>query len=249
VTVFGALFEGGKRHGVNGFSRETTSAQPSDFPIRISIVSEVRFLRESLAEVVPRAGTLLISGLFSNLEEALVGIVENQPDVVLLDEAFPDGHSAVGQIRCAAPQIPTVVIAVAESAEEVITWAEAGAAGYIPKTAGVADIAQLLVDIRRGEQPCPASVAAGLLRRISNGGGFNGRRQKWGLSLELTSREVQIAKLMAVGMSNKDIARRLSIGLATTKTHVHNILGKLNLQRRGQAASWMRAQRGLCPDL
>ena len=59
----------------------------------------------------------------------------------------------------------------------------------------------------------------------------------------LTTRETQIAQMIVAGMSNKDIARRLNIGLATAKTHVHHLLGKLNLQRRGQAASWMREQR------
>lgn len=57
----------------------------------------------------------------------------------------------------------------------------------------------------------------------------------------LTPRELEIVRLIGSGLSNKEIARYLNIGLATTKSHVHNVLGKLNLQRRGQAASWMQA--------
>jgi len=81
-----------------------------------------------------------------------------------------------------------------------------------------------------------------MLRRISNGGAPNGEYKNITSSAALTARETQIAQMIVGGMSNKDIARRLSIELATAKTHVHNILGKLNLQRRGQTANWMRSQ-------
>jgi DNA-binding NarL/FixJ family response regulator len=228
--------------------REARSKQSNVLPIRTSIVSDVRFLRESLAELLPRGGVLSVSGLFADPWEAMQGLANHEPDIVLVDAALPDGPSAIGQVRGGAAQFSVVVIAVAETAEEVVAWAEAGASGYIPRTAGIAEIVPLLVNIRRGEQPCPASVAAGLLRRISNGGGPTGKHQQTASSPALTSREVQIAQLIAAGMSNKDIARRLSIRLPTAKTHVHNILGKLNLQRRGQTANWMRSQREHYPE-
>ena len=232
-------WSGGKRHGVDEPSREAANAQPSEFPIRISIISDVRFLRESLADILPREGTLTISDLFANLQEALFLIADNQPDIVLLDEALPGGLTAVGQIQGVAPQTPVVVIAVAETTEEIIAWAEAGVAGYVPKTAGLADIIPLLVDIKRGGQPCSPSVVAGLLRKLSNLASANNMTSP----LTLTRREAQIAQMIVAGMSNKDIARNLNIGVATAKTHVHHLLGKLNLQRRGQAASWVREHR------
>jgi two-component system nitrate/nitrite response regulator NarL len=165
---------------------------------------------------------------------------DNQPDIVLLDEALPGGLTAVGQIRGVAPQSTIVVIAVAEIAEEVIAWAEAGVAGYVPKTAGLADLAPLLVDIRRGGQPCSPRVVAGLLRQLSNGANGGNHNAS---PPALTAREMQIAQMISAGMSNKDIARNLNIALSTAKTHVHHFLGKLNLQRRGQAASWVYGHR------
>ena len=242
------LLQGGYGMGEDS-SREAASAQPIEFPIRVLIISDVRFLSESLAEVLPREGTLSISGLFANAQEASLGVVDSQPDIVLLDEALPGGLAAVGQIRSVAPQIPVVVIAVAETAEEVIAWAEAGAAGYVPRTTGLADFVPLLVDIRRGRQPCSASVVAGLLRQLSNGGVTNGGNHYKTSPPTLTAREAQIAQMIARGMSNKDIARHLNIELTTAKTHVHHLLGKLNLQRRGQAASCMRERRDRYPDL
>ena len=232
----------GARHGVND-SQGLAHTQAKAFPIRISIISDVRFFRESLATVLPSTGMVSVSSLFADAGDAIKFLASNQPDIVLLDAALPNGLASVGQIRDVARELPVAVIAIAETAEEVVAWAEAGATGYIPRTAGVADIAPLLVSIRQGEQPCPASVASGLLRRISNGGAPNGEHKNMTSSAALTARETQIAEMIAAGMSNKDIARRLTIELATAKTHVHNILGKLNLQRRGQAAIWMRCQR------
>jgi two-component system, NarL family, nitrate/nitrite response regulator NarL len=222
---------------------EAVRIEPGASPIRIFIVSDVRFLRESLAEVLPRGGTLLVSGVAADLQSAIKDLAYNQSDILLLDAGLPDGRVAVERIRDTALQTPVVVIAVAEAADEVIAWAEAGAAGYIPKTAGVADIAPLLVGIARGRQECSESVAAGMFRRLFSAGKGGRGNQDIAPALALTAREAQIARLIATGMSNKDIARGLNIGLATAKTHVHHLLGKLGLRRRGQAASWMREHR------
>jgi two-component system, NarL family, nitrate/nitrite response regulator NarL len=238
------MLRSGAGHGVDEHSRETANAQPSEFPIKVLIISDVRFLRESLAEVLPRAGALSISGVFAGVQEAMSVIANNQADIILFDEALPGGLPAIRQIRAVAPQIPVVVAAVADTAEEVIAWAEAGATGYIPRTAGLADIIPLLVGIMRGKQACSESVAAGLFRRLSSGGNGNGGHHGTAPTPALTAREAQIVQMIVAGMSNKDIARCLDIGLATAKTHVHHLLGKLNLQRRGQAASWMREHRG-----
>jgi DNA-binding NarL/FixJ family response regulator len=216
----------------------------SDFPVRIMIVSEVRFLRESLAELLSRDSSISVSGCFGELEGFLPKIHAGSTDIVLLDEAFSDGPAVIGRLRNIAPHILVVVIAVAETAEKIITWAEAGAAGYVPRTAALAEIVPLLVEIRLGNQPCLASVASGLLRRLYIVGGANGVVREIESLPKLTGREAQIAQLIAEGMSNKDIARHLDIGVATAKTHVHNLLRKLNLSSRGQTAMWMREHGG-----
>jgi DNA-binding NarL/FixJ family response regulator len=128
-----------------------------------------------------------------------------------------------------------VAFAVSESVESVLTWAEAGVAGYIPSTAAMDDLQALIGDIDAGRQACTGAVAAGLLRRI----GANPAAPAPADAPCLTPREFEIVRLIGAGMSNKEIARRLNIGLATTKSHVHNVLGKLNMQRRTQAATWM----------
>jgi len=123
---------------------------------------------------------------------------------------------------------------VRETKEDVIAWAEAGVIGYVPNTAALADLGRFIVDIHGGEQPCSGRVAAELLRRIAVTESLGIGRNTPSPAVALTRRERQAAELIATGLSDKEIARRLNISLATAKAHVHNLLGKLNVQRRGQ---------------
>jgi len=158
--------------------------------------------------------------------------------MVLLDAAVGDGIAAVRQLRETAARPRVVVFAVSESIESVVSWAEAGIAGYIPSTAALADLNALVTDIEAGRQSCSGIVSAGLIRRISSTAIWSAGRKL--APAKLTRRELEILGLIGTGLSNKEIARRLNIGVATTKSHVHSVLSKLNVQRRGQAANWTR---------
>lgn len=209
-------------------------------PLRVLIASEVRFLRESLGDILGRDGTTVVVGLACDCDEILGACQASLPDMLLLDAALRDGTGAVRQLRAILPGLRAVIFAVSESVESVLLWAEAGAAGYIPREAALADVQALLADIRAGRQACSASVSAGLLRRIATS---PGPRPQADLALPaLTPREREIVGLLGTGLSNKEIARRLNIGVATTKSHVHSVLAKLNVQRRGQAAHFVHAR-------
>jgi two-component system nitrate/nitrite response regulator NarL len=125
---------------------------------------------------------------------------------------------------------------MAETEENVIKWGEAGVASYIPRTATLADVVAALGNTMRGEQSCSARISATLLHRLAEHPAQSRRADQ----SFLTAREVEIVQLLAMGLSNKEIARRLHIGLTTTKSHVHNLLTKLELPRRGHAANWLR---------
>ena len=107
-------------------------------------------------------------------------------------------------------------------------------------TAALGDFTRLVKDIHAGEQDCSSRVAAGLLRQV----GLIARRGTSPriplLAPTLTKREWQVAELIRSGLSDKEIARRLNISLATTKSHVHNLLGKLSVRRRNQVADYVR---------
>jgi two-component system nitrate/nitrite response regulator NarL len=210
--------------------------------LRVLIVSDVRLFSEGLAEALGRHSLLTVAGHCLDAREALVKLAKLPLDIVLLDASMPDGLTLVGQVRKLAPKVLVVVIALKETPDAVIAWAEAGAIGYIPKTSGLADIVSLLLGIAQGEQVCSPTVAAGLIRHLHKLP-ITGQTASDRAPLPaLTARETQIVELISAGLSNKAIARRLSIGVSTTKSHVHNLLGKLDVQQRSQAAIRIREQ-------
>jgi two-component system, NarL family, nitrate/nitrite response regulator NarL len=207
-------------------------------PINLLILSDIRFLREGLAEILTRDQAFRTISAAADVGEALRIIRAATPDIVLIDSALPDGIAAVGRVRRVAPQIRIVALAVVEAEAEVIAWAEAGASGYVPRSAALTDLVGFLRSIMRGEQVCSQRVAAGLLHRIANGPRVPAAAPRPGLIL--TAREEEVARLIGAGLSNKEIARRLNVCVATTKSHVHNVLGKLELRRRSQVSAWMQ---------
>jgi DNA-binding NarL/FixJ family response regulator len=212
---------------------DSSSAQA----LGIVILSAVRFVRESLFEILGRDPGMTVFGHYAALDDALREPLTRRADVFLLDAALINGKSAVKLIRETMQQTRVVVFALIETEENIIAWAQAGVAGYVPSTAALNELTTLLWDISDGKQTCSALVVPGLLRQIASDAHF-GVADPASLAL-LTARELEILRLIDAGLSNKDIARRLAISSGTTKSHVHNLLAKLNVQRRGQAAAWI----------
>ena len=196
------------------------------------IVSEVCFLRESLAAALSCYPTVDLKAQSASPAEALRVAQEIRPAILLLDVAFPHPLAAAANFVALVPGCAVVALAIVETEQNVVAWAEAGAAGYVPNTASVDELVARLEQIARGEQTCSPRVSGGLLRRIAAGGR---RSAGWTTDAPLTRREAQILDLVGQGLSNKEIARHLAIGVGTTKSHVHNLLSKLSLKRRGEA--------------
>jgi DNA-binding NarL/FixJ family response regulator len=223
-----------------GVDRATAAGAGEDRCCTLLIVSDIRFLREGLAEVLARDGAFAVVGAAADLDEALEIAHARRPQVILLDAVFPNGLAAARTLGELNLQIAIVALALAETEDDVIAWAEAGISGYVPRTAAMADLVGLLSDVVRGEQTCSTRVAAGLLRRISTASRAGSDARSRANEPALTAREEQVVRLLCTGLSNKEISRRLNIGLATTKSHVHNLLAKLELARRGQVLRWSR---------
>jgi two-component system, NarL family, nitrate/nitrite response regulator NarL len=208
--------------------------------LQIVIVWGVRFLGESLAEILERDPLVSVVGVCDDLSEAMELSPASHADVVLLDARIPEGPGAVRRALEIAPGMRIVASGVRETEEDIVAWAEAGVIGYIPKTVALVDVAHLVMDIHSGEQICSRRVAAGLLRRIAVTARPGSGRNAPFRAPVLTNRERQAAELIRTGLTDKEIARRLNISLATTKSHVHNLLGKLNVRRRSQVADYLR---------
>jgi DNA-binding NarL/FixJ family response regulator len=210
------------------------------------IVSEVCFLRESLAEILRRAPGLQVCGQSATVAHALAAATTLRPDIVLLDVAMPGGTHTASRLCAAVPSASVIALAVAETEDSVLAWAATGIAGYVPNTASIGDLAALIGQISRGEQACPSHIAGSLLRRVAASGPGRPEAQPHATPYpgpHLTRRESEILALVGEGLSNKDIARRLGISLGTTKSHVHNLLAKLSVPRRTQAMTRLHAAR------
>jgi two-component system nitrate/nitrite response regulator NarL len=200
--------------------------------LSVVIVSEVRFLRESLAEALSRYSIIDLKAQSASQAEALLLLENLRPSILLLDVAFPDPFSSVAKFAATTPACAIVALAIAETEQNVLAWAEAGAAGYVPNSASVDELVARLEQIGRGEQTCAPRVSGSLMRHIAT------RAQGVAPAAHeaaLTRREAEIFGLIGQGLSNKDIARRLGISVGTAKSHVHNLLSKLSFQRRGEA--------------
>lgn len=208
--------------------------------IGILIAAQVRFYRDGLADVIARHPRTRVLATASSRTDVIDCVRQTSPDIVLLDAAMPDGLDAAAEIVSTAPGVKVVAIALDETPHAVLEWAEVGVSGYVPRDASLADLVAAIERTARDELQCSAQVAAGMIRRVWALAKVAGDRQGLSASVHLTPREREIMRLIDQGMSNKDIARHLGIGVATTKSHVHHILEKLHVRRRSQAAAQMR---------
>lgn len=204
--------------------------------LRIAVVSETRLYREGLAGPLDEQPGLVVVATASEPAQ-LERRGGQEPHVVVLDHAVEGGASAMKELIEGAPGLRVLVIAVREVESDVIPWAEAGAAGFVPHDASFEDLVAGIRAVAHGWGLCPPRVAALVLSRVAS---LATERDPMAFT-GLTRRERDVALLLEEGLSNKEIAARLRIQVATVKNHVHSILEKLEVRRRGEAASVVRA--------
>lgn len=205
--------------------------------IRVLVVDDHPIVREGLVSVLADEGDFEVVGSAGSAEEALDLVGQFRPDVVLLDLELPemDGVQAILTFAEASPSTRILVFTAYDTDERVFGAIRAGARGYLLKGATAAEIGQAVRAVHSGESYLEPRVAAKLVAEV------NAPRRFAGL---LTERERAVLRLVAAGLSNKQIARSLSISERTVKFHVTSILGKLGADNRAQAVA-VAVQRGL----
>lgn len=198
----------------------------------VFIVGGVRLYCEGLRVLLAAERSLGILGAGLPDEASLISIGQLRPRVVLIDSSVARGASFVRRARDAAPGCAVVALGITNDEAEVLGCAEAGVSGYVAATASASELADSVRTVVAGSFPCPASTASVLMRRLG---------EPADRSAQLTRRENDILGLIDRGCSNKEIAVELDIEVATVKNHVHNILGKLGVSRRGVAAAKRRS--------
>ena len=212
--------------------------------IRVAIVADIRLYREGLARILERQPNISVVATAATSDGSLAPLSQLAPDLILIDMAMPDSPAAIRRVAVAAPGAKVVSLSVREGEGEgeddrdVLASAEAGAIAYVPREASLEDLVAVIECAVRGEAVCSPRVAGALLRRIA-ALATDGRSDR--VPARLTKREREIMGLIDEGLSNKEIAKRLRIEVATVKNHVHNILEKLQVHRRGEAAARVRA--------
>jgi two-component system nitrate/nitrite response regulator NarL len=211
-------------------SRESPAAQTGDSEIHVFICAAIRLYREGLAQVLGSGTGIVVVGTAAAPVEATECLRQLDVDVLLVDMAAVDAFSALPRLRSAAPGAKVIALAVLERVQEVLSWAEAGIEGYLTYEASIADLVSTVDGVHRGQLICSPLMAGELLRHI----GRLAAGQAAGSDVALTTRQREIAALLGDGLSNKDIAQRLSLSLSTVKNHVHAILAKLQVSRRAE---------------
>jgi two-component system nitrate/nitrite response regulator NarL len=208
-----------------------------DSVVRVLIVAAVRLYRDGLAQSLRRIEGFEVVRITADPAAGFAAVSELHPDVVLLDMDTPGSYVAASSFDSLSPGTRVVAVGVPDAEGDVLACVEAGVAGYVSREGSLEDLVAAIRSAARGEFLCSPRIAGTLLRRVAS---LVMERGPEAPPIFLTLREREVVRLIDEGLSNKDIARRLGIEVATVKNHVHNLLEKLHVHRRAEAAARVR---------
>ncbi len=216
-------------------------ASPRTEPIRTMIVDDHALFRRGLEMVLDEEGDIDLVGQASDGAEAVEKAAESLPDIVLMDIRMPrsSGIEACRAMKEAAPSAKIIILTISDEEEDLFEAIRAGASGYLLKDIPLDEVADTVRAVHGGQSLINPSMAgklltefAALAKRDDDDG--TDRVQEVPAP-RLTEREMQVLKLVARGMNNRDIAKELFISENTVKNHVRNILEKLQIHSRMEA--------------
>ena len=200
--------------------------------IRILVVDDHALMRVGLVASIGGEPDMEIVAAASNGREAVEFFRQHRPDITLMDLKMPvmGGVEAIQAIRGEFPSAKVIVLSTYEGDDDIFRALEAGATSYLLKDTLAEDLVRVIREVFAGGRPLPAPVAKRLADRMRHP--------------DLTARELDVLRLIARGMRNKEIAAQLGIGEETTQGHVKNILSKLGLHDRTEAVA-VAVRRGI----
>lgn len=200
--------------------------------IRVLIVDDHTIVRKGIRALLTEIAGIEVVGEAADGQEAVVQANSLRPDVILMDLAMPkmDGIEATRQIKTSQPESRILVMTSFATDDKVLPAIKAGALGYLLKESAPEDLVQAIHQIHRGEPSLHPTIARKVLQEITD------PSDRPPTPDPLTKREAEVLLLVAQGLSNQDIARKLHISDPTVRSHVSNIMSKLHLATRIQAA-------------
>ena len=207
--------------------------------LQIAIVDDHPLFREGVAHTLRRQPGFEVVAEGSSAAEAIAIAGQRLPDIMLLDLSMPGGGlEAVRQIAAAYPVVKVIMLTVSQDEEDVTTALRAGARAYVLKGVAARELVEIIRSVAAGDAYVTPSLAASLLFDLRAG---PAHRPNAGPLGELTERELQILERVAAGDSNKEIGATLQVSEKTVKHHMTNILQKLQVRNRVEAALLARA--------
>jgi two-component system NarL family response regulator len=209
--------------------------------VRVLLVDEHALFREGLGRALTDVDDIDVAGEAVDGDDALERSMRLRPDVVVMDVRMPEGSGAgaIARIRAARPEIAVLVLTGSQDDEDLVESLRSGATGYLLKDASVDEVADAIRSVARGQGVISPTMTAKLLERF----GALLRRVPDDRESRLTVRELDVLRLVVKGLSNREIARDLFISQNTVKNHVRNILEKLHVRTRTEAATLAMRER------
>ena len=207
-------------------------------PIRVMIVDDHALFRRGLEMVLTDEDDIELVGEASDGTEAVANAAESLPDVVLMDIRMPrsSGIDACRAMKAAAPSAKIVMLTISDEEEDLFEAIKAGASGYLLKDIPLDEVAESVRSVHGGQSLINPSMASKLITEFATLAKHEDTdRGERVPAPKLTDREMEVLKLVAKGMNNRDIARELFISENTVKNHVRNILEKLQIHSRMEA--------------
>lgn len=201
-------------------------------PIRVSIVEDNHDIRTGLKLIINSSNELICENIFSNAEDAIRALENNNSDVVLMDIDLPgmNGIEAIKKLKLICPGSQFMMLTVYEDDDMIFKSLQAGANGYLLKKSSATQIVQAVMDLHLGGSP----MSPGIARKVLNA--FNKQPEKPKPDYQdLSEREKDIVNGLALGFRYKEIADKLFISPETVRTHIRNIYQKLQVQSRTDA--------------
>ena len=229
---------------------EDPQAAPAADPIRVVIADDHVLYRRGLQMVVSQDDDIEIVGEAGDGKEAVDRTVELLPDVVLMDVRMPhtSGIEACQKIKSQVPSTKIIMLKMSDEESDLYEAVKAGANGYLLKDVPGEEIADGVRAVHNGDSLISPSMASKLLAEFALMSRRQGERPSAVGAPRLTERELEVLRLVARGLANKEIAHDLFISENTVKNHVRNILEKLQLHSRMEAAMYAVRENLLEPD-
>ncbi|MET8332327.1 response regulator transcription factor [Streptosporangium canum] len=226
---------------------EATRSARSGDPIRVLIVDDHALIRRSLEMALSAETDIEVVGEASDGQEAVELADRLTPDVMLMDVRMPrrSGIEATRAIKAAVPSTRIIMLTVSDEEEDLFEAIKAGATGYLLKNVQLDEVPEAVRGVHEGQSLINPAMAAKLITEFANMSRKEAERPPQLPVPRLTDREMEVLRLVAKGMNNREIAKQLFISENTVKNHVRNILDKLQLHSRMEAVVYAVRERML----